>query len=382
MNHFIYFDHAATTEMYPQVKEKMQPFLAENFGNASASYEIGEYARLVIDEARERIAHCIGCRASEIYFTSGGSESDNWAIKGIAGDNKKKGMHIITSKIEHHAVLNSCEYLKALGYQVTCLDVDEAGMISLRQLEEAVTPQTTLISVMYGNNEVGTIEPVNEIGKLARAHHIWFHTDAVQVVGQLPIDLRQLPVDLMSASGHKFCGPKGVGFLFVRDGVPIPSFIHGGGQEQGKRAGTENVAGIVGMAEALSISVEKMAQTRREIRTLRNYLVKRVLSEIDHVKYNGHTSKRLPGNANFSFEGIEASSLLLLLEEDGIYGSAGSACNTGQQTLSHVIEAMHVPEEYAYGTVRFTLGAENTREQVDRAVEALKKNIKILRSGV
>ena len=379
MNKQIYLDHAATTDVLPEVRDAMLPYLSDDFGNASASYELGERAHLVLEEAREKIAHCIGAKPSEIYFTSGGSESDNWAIKNTAGEQKTIGKHVITSKIEHHAILHSCEYLEQLGYEVTYLGVDEQGIIDLQELQESITPQTTLISCMYGNNEIGTLQPIVEIGKIARRNHIYFHTDAVQVVGQLPIDLRQLPVDMLSASAHKFHGPKGVGFLYVRDGVMIPSFIHGGSQEMGKRAGTENVAGIVGMAKALTCSVNELSEVRRRIRYLRNYLVERVLKEIPDVRYNGHPGLRLPGNANFSFKGIEATTLLVLLEEDGIFASAGSACNTGKSRVSHVIEAIGVPEDYAAGTIRFTLGRENTKEEIDQTIESLKQNVMMLR---
>lgn len=379
MNKRIYLDHAATTDVLPEVRDAMIPYLTENFGNASASYELGEHAHLVIEEAREKIAKCIGANPSEIFFTSGGSESDNWAIKNIAGQQKHIGKHIITSSIEHHAVLHSCEYLEQLGYRVSYLGVDSQGMIDIQELKRKITPETTLISCMYGNNEIGTLEPVMEIGMIARQHRIYFHTDAVQVVGQLPIDLRQLPVDLLSASAHKFHGPKGVGFLYARKGVILPSFIHGGNQEMGKRAGTENVAGIVGMARALSCSVGELSEVRRRVRSLRNYLVERVMNEISEVLYNGHPNMRLPGNASFSFKGIEATTLLVLLEEDGIFASAGSACNTGKTRISHVIQAIQVPKDYAPGTIRFTLGHENTKADIDATVQSLKQNIELLR---
>ena len=379
MNKKIYLDHEATTDVMPEVRDAMLPYLSDDLGHAAASYELGEHAPLVLEDARVKIAHCIGAKPSEIYFTSGGSESDNWAIKNTAGEQKHIGKHVITSQIEHHAILHSCEYLEQLGYEVTYLGVDEQGIIDLQELQESITPQTTLISCMYGNNEIGTLQPVVEIGKIARRNHIYFHTDAVQVVGQLPIDLRQLPVDMLSASAHKFHGPKGVGFLYVRDGVMIPSFIHGGSQEMGKRAGTENVAGIVGMAKALTCSVNELSEVRRRIRYLRNYLVERVLKEIPDVRYNGHPRLRLPGNANFSFKGIEATTLLVLLEEDGIFASAGSACNTGKSRVSHVIEAIGVPEDYAAGTIRLTLGRENTKEEIDQTIESLKQKLMLLR---
>lgn len=379
MSKQIYFDHAATTSVLPEVREAMQPYLTEKYGNMSTAYELGEEARSAVSHAREVIAHCIDARPEEIFFTSGGSESDNWAIKSIAGEYKSEGKHIITSAIEHHAVLNSCAYLEQLGYEVTYLEVDEKGLVSMEELEQAITPETTLITVMYGNNEIGTIEPVHEIGRIARYRKIPFHTDAVQAVGQIPISVRREPIDLMSASAHKFHGPKGVGFLYVHEGVKIPSFIHGGAQEKGKRAGTENVPGIVGMAEALRIAVLQMKQNRaREIR-LRNYFMDRLLREFERVRINGHPYQRLPGNINISFGGVDATSLLTLLQEDGICASAGSACSTGQTRISHVIEAIHVPDEYAVGTIRFTLGRENTRQEVDQAIRSLKKNLAILR---
>lgn len=379
MSKQIYFDHAATTSVLPEVREAMQPYLTEKYGNMSTAYELGEEARSAVSHAREVIAHCIDARPEEIFFTSGGSESDNWAIKSIAGEYKSEGKHIITSAIEHHAVLNSCAYLEQLGYEVTYLEVDEKGMVSMEELEQAITPETTLITVMYGNNEIGTIEPVHEIGRIARYRKIPFHTDAVQAVGQIPISVRREPIDLMSASAHKFHGPKGVGFLYVHEGVRIPSFIHGGAQEKGKRAGTENVPGIVGMAEALQIAVLQMKQNRaREIR-LRNYFMDRLLREFERVRINGHPYQRLPGNINISFGGVDATSLLTLLQEDGICASAGSACSTGQTRISHVIEAIHVPDEYAVGTIRFTLGRENTRQEVDQTIRSLKKNLAILR---
>lgn len=379
MSKQIYFDHAATTSVLPEVREAMRPYLTEKYGNMSTAYELGEEARAAVSHAREVIAHCIDARPEEIFFTSGGSESDNWAIKSIAGEYKSEGKHIITSAIEHHAVLNSCAYLEQLGYEVTYLEVDEKGLVSMEELEQAITPETTLITVMYGNNEIGTIEPVHEIGRIARYRKIPFHTDAVQAVGQIPISVRREPIDLMSASAHKFHGPKGVGFLYVHEGVRIPSFIHGGAQEKGKRAGTENVPGIVGMAEALRIAVLQMKQNRaREIR-LRNYFMDRLLREFERVRINGHPYQRLPGNINISFGGVDATSLLTLLQEDGICASAGSACSTGQTRISHVIEAIHVPDEYAVGTIRFTLGRENTRQEVDQTIRSLKKNLAILR---
>ena len=379
MNKNIYLDNAATTKMYPEVKEAMLPYMEDKFANSSTNYEEGIENRHVLERARKKIADCIGAKAEEIFFTSGGSESDNWAIKCLAGDNKKKGTHIITQKTEHHAVLNSCEYLEKLGYDVTYLNVDRDGIVDMDELKSCTESDTTLITIMYGNNEIGTIQPVNEIGAWARRNGVFFHCDAVAAMGKVPIDVSRIPVDLMSASGHKFHGPKGVGFLYVRKGVNIPSFIHGGAQERGRRAGTENLAGIVGMARALELSVDKMHENVEKEIHLRNYLVERVMREIEDVRYNGSSIYRLPGNASFSFKRVEATALLVLLEEEGIIASAGSACNSGSSRLSHVISAIKVPEEYAIGTIRFTLGEDTSREDIDWTVESLKRNVKLLR---
>lgn len=375
----IYMDHAATTEMFPEVRQAMEPYLTAEYGNASTAYGLGHAAHTAVEEARERIARLIGARAEEIFFTSGGSESDNWVIKNAAAARKADGRHVITSRIEHHAVLHSCEYLEKLGYELTYLDVDDDGLVDPEALRQALRADTTLVSVMAGNNEIGTIEPLDAIAALLRGTDTWFHTDAVQAVGQIPLDLGRLPVDYLSASAHKFHGPKGVGFLFVRRERDLPSFICGGGQERGRRAGTENVAGIVGMAEALEQSVRRMPAQRPRLIGLRNYFTERLLREIPGTRLNGHPYKRLPGNVNVSFSGVDATSLLVLLEEDGICASAGSACNTGQTRVSHVIAAIRVPEEYAAGSVRFTMGSGNDRAQVDAVIESLKKNVALLR---
>ena len=375
----IYMDHAATTEMLPEVREAMEPYLREEYGNASTSYEMGVRMHDVLEGARAKIARVIDAQPEEIFFTSGGSESDNWVIKNVAGEKKHIGKHIITTKIEHHAILRSCQYLESLGYEVTYLDVDDYGLVRAEDVANALRDDTTLVSVMTGNNEIGTIEPIAEIGAFLRTKGIAFHTDAVQAVGQIPISMSRIPVDYLSASAHKFHGPKGVGFLFVRKDQDLPSFIHGGSQERGKRAGTENIAGIVGMAEALSIAAHEMPYTRNRLIRLRNYFVERVRHEIPQSRLNGHPYKRLPGNVNFSFAGIDATALLVLLEEEGICASAGSACNTGQTRISHVIEAIRVPEEYAAGSVRFTMGRETTKRDVDACVDALKRSVTILR---
>ena len=372
-------DHAATTEMLPEVREAMEPYLREEYGNASTSYEMGVRMHDAIEEAREKIAWVIDAQPEEIFFTSGGSESDNWVIKSVAGEKKNSGKHLITTKIEHHAVLRSCQYLESLGYEVTYLDVDDYGLVSAEEVVHALREDTTLVSVMTGNNEIGTLEPIADIGAQLRARGIAFHTDAVQAVGQIPLSMMRLPVDYLSASAHKFHGPKGVGFLYARKNQDLSSFIHGGSQERGKRAGTENVAGIVGMAQALVIAAQEMPYTRGKLTRLRNYFAERVRHEIPNIRLNGHPYKRLPGNVNFSIEGIDATALLVLLEEDGICASAGSACNTGQTRISHVIEAIRVPEDYAAGSVRFTMGRDTTRRDVDACVDALKRSVTILR---
>lgn len=374
-------DHAATTEMLPEVREAMEPYLREEYGNASTSYDMGVRMHDAIEEAREKIAWVIDAQPEEIFFTSGGSESDNWVIKSVAGEKKNSGKHLITTRIEHHAVLRSCQYLESLGYEVTYLDVDDYGLVSAKEVVDALREDTTLVSVMTGNNEIGTIEPIADIGAQLRARGIAFHTDAVQAVGQIPLSMMRLPVDYLSASAHKFHGPKGVGFLYARKNQDLSSFIHGGSQERGKRAGTENVAGIVGMAQALVIAAQEMPYTRGKLTRLRNYFAERVRHEIPNIRLNGHPYKRLPGNVNFSIEGIDATALLVLLEEEGICASAGSACNTGQTRISHVIEAIRVPENYAAGSVRFTMGRDTTRRDVDACVDALKRCVIILRQG-
>ncbi len=377
----MYMDHAATTDMLPQVRKAMDPYLMDEYGNASTAYGMGQRAQKAMEDAREKIAYRLDAHPEEIFFTSGGSESDNWVVKNVAGAKKEQGKHIITSQIEHHAILRSCEYLESLGYDVTYLQVDDYGLVDPKELKDAIRADTTLVSIMTGNNEIGTIEPITELGTIAKSKGVDFHTDAVQAVGQIPLSLAQLPVDYLSASAHKFHGPKGVGFLYVRKDENLPSFIHGGSQERGKRAGTENVAGIVGMAEALDIAVQEMRYTRPRLIRLRNYFVERVLHEIAGTRLNGHRYQRLPGNVNFSIRGVDATALLVLMEEEGICASAGSACNTGQTRISHVIEAIHVPEDYAAGSIRFTMGRATSRLEVDQTIEALKKCVEILRKA-
>lgn len=379
MSKHIYLDNAATTQMSEAVKIEMEPYMREDFGNASAIYEIGEKASRAIENSRKIIADSIQAKPEEIYFTSGGSESDNWALKGIAAMYKQYGRHIITSSIEHHAILNSCEYLEKLGYEVTYLKPDENGTISPEKVLAAIRPDTILISIMFANNEIGTIEPIRQIGMIAREHQILFHTDAVQAYAQIPLSVRHYQVDLLSASAHKFHGPKGVGFLYVREGIKIPSFIHGGGQERGKRAGTENVPGIVGLGKAAMLAHRNMHQRIKREMMLRDYLIERIKREIPGVKLNGHRLNRLPGNVNFSIRGIEGGALLVLLDEDGVCASGGSACNTGEERISYVIREIQVPEDYAVGTVRMTLSGETNREEIDMAVEVLKRNVERLR---
>ncbi|KAE9628447.1 cysteine desulfurase NifS [Defluviitalea raffinosedens] len=375
----IYFDHAATTAMHPQVVEAMLPYFTENFGNPSSIYEIARKNKQALDESRDKIAKLLGADPKEIYFTSGGTESDNWAIKGIAEAYKNKGNHIITSAIEHHAVLHTCEYLESQGYEVTYLPVNEYGQVDPQDVLKAIKDTTILITIMYANNEIGTIQPIEEIGKIAREKGIVFHTDAVQAVGHIPIDVKKANVDLLSLSGHKFHGPKGVGVLYIRKGVKIKPLLHGGAQERGRRGGTENVAGIVGLAKALELALENMEENNKKMTELRDYIIKEVTSRIDHVKLNGHPTDRLPNNINFTFDFIEGESLLLLLDMKGIYASSGSACTSGSLDPSHVLLAIGLPHEKAHGSLRITLGDENTKEEADYFLEVLPSIVQRLR---
>lgn len=380
MGKFIYLDNAATTATRPEVVEAMLPYFTEKYGNPSSIYEFAAENKDVIDTARKTIADTLGAKPNEIYFTAGGTESDNWAIKETAEAYKNKGNHIITSKIEHHAVLHTCEYLEKHGYEVTYLDVDENGFISLDELEAAIRPETILISIMYANNEIGTIEPVKEIGELAKKHGVLFHTDAVQAYCQVPINVDECHIDMLSASGHKLNGPKGIGFLYIRNGVKIKSFIHGGAQERGKRAGTENVPGIVGFAKAVEIEAATMKErTEKEI-ALRDHLIDRVLNEIEYVRLNGDRQKRLPNNANFCFRFIEGESLLLMLDMNGICGSSGSACTSGSLDPSHVLLSIGLPHEIAHGSLRLTMGENNTMEEMDYVVDTLKTVVQQIRN--
>lgn len=375
----IYFDHAATTAMNPQVVEAMVPYFTENFGNPSSIYEIARKNKQALDESRDKIAKLLGADPKEIYFTSGGTESDNWAIKGIADAYRNKGNHIITSAIEHHAVLHTCEYLESKGYEVTYLPVNEFGQVDPQDVLKAIKDNTILISIMYANNEIGTIQPIEEIGKIAREKGIVFHTDAVQAVGHIPIDVKKANVDLLSLSGHKFHGPKGVGVLYIRKGIKIKPLLHGGAQERGRRGGTENVPGIVGVAKALELAVENMEENNKKMIELRDYIIKGISSKIDHVKLNGHPTDRLPNNINFTFDFIEGESLLLLLDMKGIYASSGSACTSGSLDPSHVLLAIGLPHERAHGSLRITLGDENTKEEADYLLEVLPPIVQRLR---
>ncbi|WP_283682998.1 cysteine desulfurase NifS [Parablautia sp. Marseille-Q6255] len=380
MKKIIYLDNAATTRTSPAVVEAMLPYFSENYGNASSIYSIGAKSKEAITESRETIASVLGARPEEIYFTAGGTEADNWALKATADAYRTKGNHIITSKIEHHAILHTCEFLEKHGFEVTYIDVDENGIIRLDQLEKAIRPETILISVMFANNEIGTIQPIREIGQIAKKHGILFHTDAVQAFGQLPIQVDELNIDMLSSSAHKICGPKGIGFLYIRKGVKIRSFVHGGAQERRRRAGTENVPGIVGYAKAAQQAADTMEQRTQRERELRDYLIDRMLSEIPYTRLNGHRTRRLPNNANFSFQFIEGESLLIMLDMEGICGSSGSACTSGSLDPSHVLLAIGLPHEIAHGSLRLTLGEETTKEEIDFVVEKTKQIVERLRS--
>ena len=376
----IYLDNAATTQTYPEVLDAMLPFFTEHYGNPSSIYSFAGEAGKAVDEARRTIASAIGADASEIYFTGGGSESDNWALKATFEAYKNKGNHIITTKIEHHAILHTCEWLAKYGIEVTYLDVDENGLVSPEALKAAIRPDTILVSIMTANNEIGTIEPIAELGRIAHEAGALFHTDAVQAFGHIPINVDEMNIDMLSASGHKFNGPKGIGFMYIRKGVKIRSFIHGGSQERSRRAGTHNVPGIVGMAKAASLAVEQMNERMAYETKLRDHLIERVLNEIPYVRLNGHRTNRLPNNANFCFRFIEGESMLILLDQNGICGSSGSACTSGSLDPSHVLLAIGLPHEIAHGSLRLTLSEKTTMEDIDFTVDKLKEIIERLRS--
>ena len=380
MDKMIYLDNAATTKVADSVVDAMLPYFKEYYGNASSIYQLGAKSKEALDESREYIAGTLGAKTNEIYFTAGGSESDNWAIKATADAYAQKGKHIITSAIEHHAVLHTCEYLEKHGYEVTYVGVDENGMIKLDELKAAIRPDTILISVMFANNEIGTIQPIKEIGEIAKEHDILFHTDAVQAYAQVPINVDEMHIDMLSASGHKLNGPKGIGFLYIRKGIKIRSFVHGGQQERGRRAGTENIPGIVGLAAAAKRSFSMLEEKMQKEIELRDYLISRIEAEIPYCRLNGDRKKRLPNNVNFSFQFIEGESMLILLDSKGIAASSGSACTSGSLDPSHVLLAIGLPHEIAHGSLRLTMSEENTKEEMDYVVEQLTAILERLRS--
>ena len=380
MSDLIYLDHAATTAVHPDVLKEMLPYFTDKFGNPSSVYGFAANNKNKLTEARETIAGALGAKPEEIYFTAGGSESDNWALKCTAEAYGVHGGHIITTKIEHHAILHTCKYLENRGYDVTYLDVDENGLVDLNTIEAAIRPDTFLISIMFANNEIGTIEPIKEIGEVAHRHGILFHTDAVQAFGQISIQVDEMNIDMLSASGHKFNGPKGVGFLYIRKELKLKSFIHGGQQERGRRAGTENVPGSVGIAKACEIAMTEMEERMKKETELRDYLIERILKEIPYTRLNGHSRKRLPNNVNISFQFVEGESILIMLDMAGICASSGSACTSGSVDPSHVLLAIGLPHEIAHGSLRLTLGYENTKEEMDTVVDNLKRIITNLRN--
>ena len=371
MSKYIYMDNAATTPVKEEVLEAMLPYFTEKYGNPSSVYSLGSESKVAVEKAREQVAKALGADKKEIFFTASGSESDNWAIKGIAYNRRNKGNHIITSKIEHHAVLNTCKYLEKQGFEVTYLNVDSDGVVDLEELKNSIKDTTILITIMFANNEIGTIQPIKEIGQIAKENDIVFHTDAVQAVGSVEIDVKDLNLDLLSLSAHKFHGPKGIGVLYVRQGVRLDNLIHGGGQERSKRAGTENVASIVGLGKAIELATENLEEKNKKLSALRDSLIEKIESKIDYVKLNGHRTKRLPGNVNVSFQFIEGESLLLMLDMNKIAGSSGSACTSGALDPSHVLLAIGLDHETAHGSLRLSLSEFNTEEEIDFVVEKL-----------
>ena len=375
----IYFDNAATTKLDEEVLEEMMPYLKENYGNASSIYRLGRESRKAVESAREKIANILNCKPTEIYFTAGGSESDNTIVKGIAHSYKKKGNHIITSKIEHPAILETCKQLEKEGFEISYVSVNENGIINLEELKSMIKPTTILITIMFANNEIGTIQPIEEIGKIAKENNIYFHTDAVQAVGNIRIDVQKMNIDALSISSHKFYGPKGIGALYVKSGINFEKYISGGHQERNKRAGTENVAGIVGMGKAIELAYSKLEEHNKKIKELRDYYVEQVKEKIPYIKINGDMEKRLPGNSNISFRFIEGESLLLNLDLKGICASSGSACTSGSLDPSHVLLAIGLPHEIAHGSLRISIGKYNTKEEVDYLIESLVEIVNRLR---
>ncbi len=372
----IYLDNAATTKICDEALEAMEPYLNNMYGNPSGLYHLSKQSKEIVEKGRRIISEALNTKPENIFFTSGGTESDNWVLE----EASKKGNHIITTKIEHHAILNKCEKLKEKGMKITYLENNREGIINPNDIKRFIRKDTSLISVMFANNEIGTIEQIKNIGQVAKENNVTFHTDAVQAFGHIPIDVDEMNIDMLSASSHKFHGPKGVGFLYVRNPENTESFIYGGSQESGKRAGTENVAGIVGMSVAVKNAMKELKIRMEKEIILRDYLIHRVLSEIPYVRLNGHPTKRLPGNANFTIAGVDGTSLVVLMDNDGICMSSGSACNTDSRKPSHVITAIGIPEKYAYGTIRITLCADNTKEEIDYTIEKLKRNIMLMRS--
>ena len=379
MNEIIYFDNAATTPIRPEVYDAMRPYIESCYGNPSSVYKLARESKKAVDLARKQVADAINADSGEIFFTGCGSESDNWAIKGVALALKDKGKHIITTNIEHHAILHTCEFLEENGYEVTYIPVDEYGMVSADDIKKAIRPDTILVSVMTANNEIGTIEPIREIGAVCREKGVYFHTDAVQAVGHIKIDVKEMNIDLLSLSGHKIGAPKGIGALYIRKGVKIKNLIHGGQQEKGKRAGTENVIGIVALGKAIELAVSEMEDTTERLKYLRDKIINGVLKNIEYSRLNGHPEERLPGNVNISFEFIEGESMLLMLDAKGICASSGSACTSGSLDPSHVLLAIGLPHEKAHGSLRISLGYQNTEEEVDKLLEVLPPIVQRLR---
>ena len=380
MSELIYLDNAATTAVRPEVVEAMLPYFTENFGNPSSVYDFAAKNKKAVNDSRQIIADTLHADMRDIYFTAGGTEADNWALIATVEAYQEKGKHIITSKIEHHAILHTCDYLEKRGFEITYVDVDEKGIVRLDRLQDAIRPDTILISVMFANNEIGTIQPIQEIGRIAKEHGILFHTDAVQAFGQIPIDVEQYNIDMLSASGHKLRGPKGIGFLYIRKGLKLRSFIHGGAQERKRRAGTENVPGIVGFGKAVSLAAASMEERRKQETEVRDYLIQKIETGIPYCRLNGHRSERLPNNVNFSFQFVEGESLLIMLDMEGICASSGSACTSGSLDPSHVLLAIGLPHEIAHGSLRMTLSGETTKEDVDFVVEKLTGIVEKLRS--
>jgi cysteine desulfurase len=375
----IYLDNAATTQTKVEVVEAMLPYFNEYYGNPSSIYDIATKSKSAVTHARDTIASALGCSSNDVYFTAGGSESDNWALTGVAEAYAQKGNHIITTEIEHHAILHTCDYLKTRGFEITYIPVDEEGVVKIEELKAAIRPTTILISVMFANNEIGTIQPIKEIGQIAKEHNIIFHTDAVQAFGHVPINVNEYNIDMLSAAGHKLNGPKGIGFLYIRQGLKVRSFIHGGAQERKRRAGTENVPGIVGLGKATELAIASLEDRIEYESKLRDYLIDRVTSEIPFSRVNGHKTKRLPNNASFCFRFIEGESLLIMLDMKGIAGSSGSACSSGSLDPSHVLLAIGLPHEIAHGSLRLTLSEYTKKEEIDFVVESIKEIVAKLR---